>query len=308
MIMEMLGPMAIFSFARTCKMFRAAYKNYLRSKTYQYLNRYLLRPEEFMKAMILTSSIIAGAVPLSVLTGNNLETNELDIMTPSSEEHSMQNVLQPDMGFTLTATVVPRGMQGALRILHVYEKDTKTIRLWISSGENPTIPVLLTSTTFMMNFISPRGVYCAYPKLTLAKRALVNHFTDDGDSTEEPDTFTGLTQTICGGINSADDDTKWPDVMRRHRCFISATCPHTMRTLYDTSGLFLTFDTKQGSSQQWHAARHACMDRHQTTVWSLGGAHCNDLDLYQKAFAQSKSIYNRVSPLFYVDHVGGNLA
>jgi hypothetical protein len=299
MIMEMLGPMAIFSFARTCKAFRAAYKAHLQSKTYQYLNQYQLRPEEFMKAMVLTSSIIAGAIPACVLTGSKPETNEIDIITPSSEEHTIQNILEPDMGFTLAETRVPRGMQGALRILYVYEKAGKTVRLWISSGENPTVPIMLASTTFMMNFISPRGVYCAYPKLTLLRRGLVNHFTDDRDDTGDTETFTHLAdpfnKTTYKGVSIASDDTRWPEVMRRHRCFTSTTCPHTMRSLYDASALFITFSANQNTSQQAHVTRHARMDRSQTTVWSLGGAHCDDTDLYQRAFAQNKKMYTRVS-------------
>ncbi|KAJ7722047.1 hypothetical protein B0H16DRAFT_1334957, partial [Mycena metata] len=123
--------------------------------------------------MLSTSSIIAGSVPANILTGGSFAPNDLDVVTPASEEDTMIAMLK-NYGFELVEAKVPRGMQGSLRMLYTLEKNETPIRLWISTSENPTVPIMLTATTFVMNFISPWGIYCAYPRMTLTERGLLN--------------------------------------------------------------------------------------------------------------------------------------
>ncbi|KAJ7441877.1 hypothetical protein FB451DRAFT_1414463 [Mycena latifolia] len=275
-VMRMLGPMVLTELSKTCRAFGNAYKAHMLSTTYQMLHRFGLPPRTFLKAMLSTASVIAGSTAANILVGGRFEPEDLDVFTPSSECNSMRTILQENLGFRLSEETLPDGMQGTLRMLYVYEKQGRTVNLWIASGENPTVPIMLTTSTFMMNFISPWGIYCAYPHLTLKKRGIINHFTDNEYSTREPTTYRRVIDSIDKstkrGISFEVDDRNWSDVTAGHRCYTSPTCTHTIRTLYDKAGLFIFTHT---------------------TIWSLGGDYCNDPVLYHRAFSQSKKLYVR---------------
>jgi hypothetical protein len=298
MIIEYADPIDALNFGRTCKTYRTAFKTHMLSLTYRALNEFHLPPRRFMRAMLLTSSIIAGSVAANIVSGNRYEPSDLDIVTPASEETSMKSILRQEMGFRIIDEGVPTGMQGSLRMLYEYVKHGKSVRLWIASGENSTVPVMLTSTTFVMNFISPWGVYCAYPTLTLIQRGLVNRFTDDRDDSPGKTTFcrlsTGFDKYTERGVTFEVCDKPWQDNNRKHKCFVSPTCTHTMRSLYDNAGLHIDFPVQYEDGESLIAGRTRYDSSH-TTIWSLGGQHCEVPGLYQKAFAQSKPLFIYVS-------------
>jgi hypothetical protein len=293
-IMEIAGPRTMLPFAGTCRAFRTAFLSHMRIMVFRAVNEFALPAREFMRAMLMTSSVIAGSVAANVVTGSRYEPSALDVVTPASEEHSMLAILQQDMGCILVESTVPLGMQGSLRMMYEFERKGRSIKLWIAAGENPTVPIMLTNTTFVMNFISSWGIYCAYPTLTLSSRGLVNHFTyadDDGDGNA---TFSRVNASffkyVNRGVAFEVDDRSWADTRKRHRCFVSATCPHTIRSLYDNAGLYIAFPVEYDGVKTL-GSKSTRLDRNQTTIWSLGGGYCNEPPLYHAAFAQSKSLY-----------------
>ncbi|KAJ7023293.1 hypothetical protein C8F04DRAFT_895028, partial [Mycena alexandri] len=180
---------------RTCTTYRNAFKAHMLSKTYKAINAVDIPPADFMEAMLTTSSIIAGSVPANIRTGSRFTPNDLDIVTPASEEDTMLAILKR-YGFERTGNKTPRGMQGTLRMLYTLSKGKSTVRLWVASSENPTVPVMLTATTFVMNYISPWGIYCAYPRMTLTNRGLLNYFTDDGLDLDHEITYARIMQAL----------------------------------------------------------------------------------------------------------------
>ncbi|KAJ7705914.1 hypothetical protein B0H16DRAFT_1826310 [Mycena metata] len=265
-IMEMIAPRHLVSLARTCTRFRIAFRTHMLSATYKALNKVHLPPSEFMEAMLSTSSIIAGSVPANILTGGSFAPNDLDVVTPASEEDTMIAMLK-NYGFELVEAKVPRGMQ-----------------------ENPTVPIMLTATTFVMNFISPWGIYCAYPRMTLTERGLLNYFTDEGHDTDNSSTYSrvmrALNKYIARGVAFQVDDRNWPDMTRNHSCFVSASCTHTTRNLYDSAGLHISFPVEHKGYRRYFA-ENTRLNSSQTTIWSLGGHFCGSPVLYHRAFSRN---------------------
>lgn len=301
-IMDLAGPAASNRLSRTCKSFDASFKTHMLSKTYQVLNDFDLPPREFMRYLALTSSVIAGSVPANILAGDKFEPSDLDVITPASEEHSMQTVMEETIGFKLINIVVPGGMQGTLRRVYVYRHNGKHVRLWIATGENPIIPIMLTATTFVMNFITPWGIYCAYPSLTLRSRGIINRYTDSErgshDSIDYQRTTDVLHKYISRGVAFETDDKKWPDLVRIHKCHRSPTCPHTLRSIGDGSGLHIPFPVEYEGFAR-HGPNSIVPTINQTTTWSIGGDFCTNSKLYVRAFSVSKPVCVKVN-IYYL--------
>ncbi|KAJ7715118.1 hypothetical protein B0H16DRAFT_1477640 [Mycena metata] len=307
-IMALLGPWSMLNFSLTCKSYNSAFKHHMLSITYQSINKFEIPPERFMKLMLSTSSIIAGSVPANILSGNNFLPSDLDVISPSSQEDSMRSIFTDVLGFVEDGSTVPHCLQDTARAVHSYKKNEKSVRLWIAAGENPTVPVMLTTSTFVMNFISPWGIYCAYPRLTLLKRAIINHFTDDGPNSRSDLAYAkvGLTfdKYTSRGVAFAVDDRGWTDTCKSHRCYVSPTCTHTTRNLYDPWGMHIPFPvTYEGIPP--YVAQNTRYDARHTTIWSLGGDYCNDPVLYHRAFAQDRGLHAR-KPVGYDEDEGSS--
>ncbi|KAJ7709298.1 hypothetical protein B0H16DRAFT_1745941 [Mycena metata] len=240
-----------------------------------------------------TKGIIIGSVPLYVLTGGESVAKGLDILVPASSEATMKIFLRSEFGYSLTDTNIHRGAHGTLRMKYTYQKGRKTIMLRVATGENPLVPLMFSETTLTMGFISAWGVFCGYPKLTLWRRGLLNHFTDDDHDEKTGKSYLRVTAAVNKfqneGYNLSANPGQWQGPL--HRCYTSAICTHTIRSLYDPSGLFVSFGVREHQRAYIsHAIRY---DDRYTVVWSLGGNFCHDPVLYHKAFSQSQRIYPR---------------
>ncbi|KAJ7028870.1 hypothetical protein C8F04DRAFT_1188301 [Mycena alexandri] len=292
-IMDFVPPRHLVCFARTCTTYRNAFKAHMLSKTYKAINAVDIPPADFMEAMLTTSSIIAGSVPANILTGSRFTPNDLDIVTPASEEDTMLAILKR-YGFERTGNKTPRGMQGTLRMLYTLSKGKSTVRLWVASSENPTVPVMLTATTFVMNYISPWGIYCAYPRMTLTNRGLLNYFTDDGLDLDHEITYARIMQALnkyrLRGVSFEVDDRNWKDMAKKHVCFSSSSCTHTSRNLYDAAGMHISFPVEHKGFKKY-LADNTRLNSFQTTIWSLGGNFCGSPVLYHRAFSRNVPIF-----------------
>ncbi|KAJ7717853.1 hypothetical protein B0H16DRAFT_1717897 [Mycena metata] len=292
-IMNLIAPRHLVSLARASRLFRDAFKRHMLGAAYKSMHAVGIPPAQFMEAMLSTSSIIAGSVPANILSGNTFTPADLDVVTPASEEDTMMAILKT-YGFTQTDSKTPRGMQGSLRMLYKLTKDDHTIRLWVASSENPTVPIMLTATTFVMNYISPWGIYCAYPRMTLTNRGLLNYFTDEGQDANHEITYRRVMQALnkytARGVTFEVDDRNWPDLCKKHVCFSSASCTHTARNLYDSAGMHISFPVSYTGYKKY-LAENTRLNSKQTTIWSLGGNFCGDPVLFHRAFSRNVALH-----------------
>ncbi|KAJ7758616.1 hypothetical protein B0H16DRAFT_1457151 [Mycena metata] len=284
-IMDLITPKHLVSFARTCSKFRSVFKNHMLSATYRAMNKVHLPPRAFMEALLTTSSIVAGSVPANILTGGSFNPNDLDVVTPASEEDTMLAILE-GYGFSKIDAKNPRGMQGSLRMVYTLEKSDRTIRLWIASSENPTVPVMLTATTFVMNFISPWGIFCAYPRMTLTKLRPFKLFHGRGSK--------------CGPRNhlrqshARPEQVHWPGAcLSRSTTGIGPTWPGITR-------LHISFPVEYDGFKRYFA-ENTRLNSSQTTIWSLGGHFCGSPVLYHRAFSRNVRLHTKKPEVEAID-------
>ncbi|KAJ7028259.1 hypothetical protein C8F04DRAFT_1188798 [Mycena alexandri] len=184
------------SFSRTCRAYRAAYLFHIFSKCKTSIAEFDLDPESLMTMLVKTRGIIIGSVPLYVLTGEESVAKNLDILVPASSEATMKIFLRSEFGYSITDTNLHHGAHGTLRMEYTYQKRRHTIMLRVATGENPLVPLMLSESTLTMNFISPWGLFCAYPQLTLRRRGLLNHFTEDEHDAKSSKTYLRVTNTF----------------------------------------------------------------------------------------------------------------
>lgn len=295
-ILSYLCPRRKIAFSRTCRAYKAAYLAHMYSICKKAIARFDVDPERLMKALLKTGAIITGSVPTAVLTGDEFIANNLDIMVPASSGETMRIFMRHEFGFTLEDTNVHQGARGTMRMEYTFKKEGHTVILRVATGENPLVPLMLSDSTITMNFISPWGIFCPYPQLTLWKRGMMNHFTEDDRDSKTSKTYLRIMKSFHKyngrGFDQGSNPNAW-QTSATHKCYLSAICPHTIRTLYDSSGLFVKFGI-QRHLRSYLSDTIRYNDKY-TVVWSLGGDFCNQPVLYHRAFSESHKIYPRVS-------------
>ncbi|KAJ7024538.1 hypothetical protein C8F04DRAFT_1192350 [Mycena alexandri] len=294
-----LGPMRMISFSRTCRKYRAAYLTHIHSETKKEISRFDIDPEDLMRALLKTGGIVVGSIPIRVLTGGNFKPSDLDIIVPASAEDTIKVLIATKFGYSSTGSEVLKGVNPSLRVEHTFRKKSLVIKIRVAKGENAVVPVMLSHSTIAMNYISPWGIFSAYPQLTLANRALFNHYTDDefGDSlginyrrvVEIFDKYSNR------GIQFAMDASPWYNTSA-HKCYSSSLCTHTIRTLYDKGSIFIRFPGRE--HQRKYLSNVIRYNERHTVVWSLGGNYCNQADIFHRAFSISQRVFPEYANLY----------
>ncbi|KAJ7258987.1 hypothetical protein C8J57DRAFT_1073393, partial [Mycena rebaudengoi] len=118
----------------------------------------------------ITRSIISGSLPLAILTGGTFIPNDMDIFVPCSQEQTMLALLEIQYGCIPTASVRGQNYINS-EVANVRWLSTTDsawhINLMTCTGECPVSALWHFHSTLVMNFISSKGIYSAYPKLTL---------------------------------------------------------------------------------------------------------------------------------------------
>ncbi|KAJ7733479.1 hypothetical protein B0H16DRAFT_1328138, partial [Mycena metata] len=242
-----------------------------------------------------TNSIIVGAIPMKILSGAQFESSNLDIIVPASEESTLKVLMTLTFDYKFKEAKPVFGTNRTIKTMHTFIRDAHTVNLWIASTENAVVPLMLSHSTVIMNYISAWGIFCAYPKLTLAHRSLINQYIGDEQERNGKEAYQRLTgdyrEYAARGISYGIDANKWTH--SPHKCHVSAYCTHTIRSLYDSDALFIRFPGQ--------TPRRECLygsirydDKH-TVIWSLGGSFCGNPGSYHRAFSDGKRIYVNVS-------------
>ncbi|KAJ7642483.1 hypothetical protein DFH06DRAFT_1137493 [Mycena polygramma] len=295
MIICNMDPTAKITFSKTCKQHRASYAAHILSATKKAIAKFKIDGEALLKIMLKTSSIIVGSVPIAVLTNAHFEPSDLDLLVPASSEGTMKVLLSSNFGYHHTSSKIMEGIQDTLRVEHTFKKETNTVRLRVTSGENAAVSLMLSHSTIAMNFISAWGIFCAYPQLTMKNRAMFNHFTEEEHEyrrwSSHQRMMASFEKYVKRGIEFGVDASTWYD-RSQHRCYATPLCPLSVRSLYDRSTMFVRFPTHE-SLEGGSLARTVRYDDRHTVIWSLGGCFCSEPVLYHRAFSQSKKIYGQ---------------
>ncbi|KAK6993066.1 hypothetical protein R3P38DRAFT_2801068 [Favolaschia claudopus] len=259
------------------------------ARVHEQLKEAGLEPEATLREMRRYPAIISGSTAIPVLTGATFEPNDLDIYSCPPFEKKMFRLVTEDFGFSAyketSETEKYRGMDGISRV-HWLRKGSKVINLIIVPGDNPITAIFHFHTTLVMNYISGYGVFCAYPELTLARLATTNTSVVVSE-TQRRRIGDCIDKYSARGFEMRDRLSDFVD-HNPHLCGTDPLCPATIRSLHDSSSLFIPFPGFNAPG-----VRAPVFDGETSVIWSLGGTECMIEGTYNRVFAASVPIFDK---------------
>ncbi|KAJ7205107.1 hypothetical protein C8J57DRAFT_1100416 [Mycena rebaudengoi] len=236
-----------------------------------------------------TKSVIGGSVPFHIIVNDSFTPSNLDLYAPASQEEKLLNLLRDEAGFSLIDSN-DAGMKSVrLKATHRLQKGSSIIIVRISRGENAVVPIIYSSSTALMNFITAQGIVCTYPRLTLKGRALLNFGKIPDSRRMELVLLKYRARGVWHGTRT--------DIPKdyQHKCFQSPICASTIRTIHDTGCLIIRFPYQPGISGD--PIRNVVFyDRH-TVIWSLGRCLAGHQDRHGAFFVHSEPFTTIHSPI-----------
>lgn len=243
------------------------------------------------KLLHATQSVLSGPAVLLAIMPWSFEPRHLEIYVPKSQEAFTTRTLRDIFGFKGDKTIGPYDDGHPIYRIVFLEKDGAHIKVISSSTENALYPIFHSYSTLLMNFISSVGIACAYPDLTLKRRGLINssvfgyeEYRETVERRMEMFHHRGFAlSTTLRGIGHNQD----------HICTRDPSCPHTIRSLYDSGTLFHKFEregTAVEMSPLWvHNSTY-------TPIWCFGNNACDNRNPSVGWIATSSDAIVSVSP------------
>jgi hypothetical protein len=149
-------------------------------------------------------------------------------------------------------------------------RDGFRVDIVTSSSSSAVSPIFYFHSTPVINWISPEGLFSAYPKLTCARRGLLNPMALDrtrfipalpGASVRH-----SLDKYNIRGFDIRRNPSCWTD--DSHPCTFAAKCPITTRNVVDGGCLFVPFTENFERKVFPYDSPYICF-------WYLGGPSCD---------------------------------
>jgi hypothetical protein len=135
-----------------------------------------------------------------------------------------------------------------------FKKDTGAVVNLIETRSSAPTAVFMFHSTFVMNYLTWNTLVCAYPKMTVRGRGLLNSDADE----QSPRTMSCLIKYILRGFDNMERDEEWDST---HVCNRSSYCPRTLRRINDRGTMCATFSDDEGVAPDLVDA---------SVVWRLG--------------------------------------
>lgn len=198
-----------------------------------------IEPSEMLRLLHATSGVISGSAVILALIPWTFEPGDLDLYVPKSQADYALRVIQDMFDFRQSKSLGPYLQGPSIDRIIWLEKGPIKLNLIVSSSDSAIEPIFHFHSTLVMNFISSLGIFCAYPDLTFKRRGVVNMgrreyrvadlaTIDCIRKYQQRDFF--LSPTI----------NLWTDTAG-HACTRDPSCPHTIRSIYDSGSLFYAF-------------------------------------------------------------------
>ncbi|KAJ7171231.1 hypothetical protein C8R46DRAFT_895624 [Mycena filopes] len=234
-------------------------------------------------------SIISGSSPLPALTALRFRPNDLDVYVPEERQEPMVRAMEHEFGFHHIRSQESHydRNNSIVRVLWM-ARGTHILNLVIVKGDNAAIAPFLFHSTVVMNIVTPYGILCAYPDLTLQGYAIpnVNCLVDTTSRVRSLRCYRKYTER--GVLYSYDLRALpgWED----HTCGSDKSCPATVRSLHDDGTLFVPFPSRPSAGEVNDVIG---LGRH-TVVWSLGGKSCTIDGAYTDSFVLSVPLHHEL--------------
>lgn len=224
---------------------------------------------ELLGILECTRGLLSGSAALLMVSDLDFEPGDLDLYVPDSQEDTAISLCIKALGYS------PIESRGALydnnthiRTVHWLTKKERKMNIMVVKGENAAVAIFKFHSTVVMNYLSSRGIYCAYPTLTLKSLATPNLAIMICDNMTAERCRACFDKYRGRGIRFEPDARNFPG-HETHRCFADGECPGTVRTTQDDKGLFVELFPPTTSEEKF-------LEEHTyTTIWALGGPICS---------------------------------
>lgn len=222
----------------------------------------LLRPyagdmvDDFESTIIRSGAVIMGLGALSlILRPNSCHVNNLNVALPRGAVTELQHWLihhdfdtQP-----LQMTSITPSMQHFINSHQTfYKRSTPNLKISLTESVDDTVlsVVLAGRSTAEMSYVTPGGIFCPHPRLTLDRVVCPAFLSNDEKMTQaEIERYTHM------GLLYAETTAVWEDECRRD-------CPTLWRNIKDTQQVLLI---------DWTISRNAFDGRN--PLWHTYGQH-----------------------------------
>jgi hypothetical protein len=241
-----------------------------------------VNPSQIFQIMKSTGCVITGSIPLSLMfpQESSLPHKHITMMVGSDSRDDLLNLLRERCDFNVNR-VERRPMWANIRDPNLTEgiftltKESFTIIITVSRTNHPIQPMFENDLTLDMNYVSPYGLTCAYPLLTLSRRSFLN--------LHEFPHHIPLSHLLyeSAGFSIAKAIWIWKD-FDDHECGDHGSCPFTVRSITDRDVMTVVWDEKP-----IHEYRPKGIDG--MMIWKLRGSlHCIDGQARSAAFTVTR--------------------
>jgi hypothetical protein len=235
------------------------------------LARFFPDPASLLRSLDQNNGIISGSVALyAIITQTQPEWTPMDVDIYVTDFHAsklIEHILSVQHYVFQSEATPTRNKYTELddvKKVMTFGNGAHNIDIIISDNSCVEGHVFRFHSTPVMNFINGRGVYCAYPLLTLNMRGIIHSQCWKLNKQPKIKMLACVAKYRDRGFDIVRDPKIWPDCAE-HTCFRSGTCPHTIRAVNDNRGLWIPLQP-----QNQYDPRNV-INRTYSTVWTLGG-------------------------------------
>ncbi|KAJ7028871.1 hypothetical protein C8F04DRAFT_1118265 [Mycena alexandri] len=251
------------------------------SRVWATLLRFEVNPQDVLDMLRTTRGVVSGSAALLMVSDLNFEPGDLDIYVPASQDQTALVLADKRLGYELRRSSARMyGNNKDIKRVHVLTKGRNKLNIITTKGENAVAAIFQFHSTVVMNMLTPSGLYCAYPTLTLKQRGVANLpalLKDASASNKARECYEKYRRR---GIQIVNDVTKIPG-FAHHECFTAAECPLTTRHTSDGKGLYVEI-----FKQETHERERREADEY-ITIWMVGGPMCARGTTYCDGFTKS---------------------
>ena len=167
------------------------------------------------------------------------------------------------------------GRQGIHQVKNL-KRDGIHVDIVTSASSSAISPIFYFHSTQVFNWISPEGLFSAYPKLTCIQRGLLNPMAFDRNhfvpALPGGDVRQSLRKYYFRGFDIRRNPSCWAD--DKHACTFSAECPIVSRNVVDGGCMFVPF-FKDFTGYFEEGSTIWPYDSPYILFWYLGGPSCD---------------------------------
>lgn len=250
MIIDQVDVGVLSTLRGVCLSLRREVQDAFRRRTYGALRQFDIDPPTFLNHLLFTDSIVVGDITLMITFPHQIDTPTLIVIVPQNSFRRFCRAMTNTFNFKLEREA------GRVR---VFSNKTHFAYVCSTLKQSAIADMGFAPSTAQMSFLSSRGLYLAYPTLTLQKKAIsqvcVNRWWIDRNAYMKGIGWIDLQQSL----------DLW-DAFDKHKCMTAWSCPKTLRFLYDGGGLFLALNL--GADQQY------IYTEKDSVIWGLESKIC----------------------------------